>query len=95
MNNYLNEITPEMTKTVYSLIARNFENATPDEIKTYAKWTAILELQKDEIRQIRETRESELEIMRKSSEEQKEKALKTLELLAEKAKANLERANNG
>lgn len=94
MNNFMKEITSEMTETVDRLKRDNFKDATPDEIETYAEWSRIMALQSAEFENIRETRNAELAERRKNNEAQAKAAIDALEAQKELALAKLEAVKN-
>ena len=95
MNNFMKEITSEMTETVNRLKRENFKDATPDEIETYAEWSRIMALQSAEFESIRETRNAELEERRKNNAAQAKAAIDALEAQRDLALARLEAVKNG
>lgn len=95
MNNYIKEITPEMTETVDRLKRENFKDATAEEIEVYAEWSRIMALQSAEFENIRKTREQELEERRKNDAAQAKAAIDALEAQKELALARLEAVKNG
>lgn len=88
-------ITAEMTKTVDRLIASNFENATPEDIETYAEWTKIHALNKESFIRKNELREQESKKRQELFEQQAQTANDALTALAELAKAKLKAVENG
>lgn len=95
MNNYIKEITSEMTETVNRLKQSNFKDATPDEIEVYAEWSRIMALQSAEFESIRETRERESEERIKNDAAQTKAAIEALEAQRDLALARLEAVKNG
>ena len=95
MNNFIKRVTPEMTATVDKLKNANFENATPEEIETYAEWSQIMALQSAEFESIRETREKEAAERRKNDADLTKAALGALEAQTNLALAKLEMLKNG
>ena len=95
MNNFMKEITSEMTETVNRLKRENFKDATPEDIEVYAEWSRIMALQSAEFENIRETRERELEERRKNDAAQTKAAIDTLEAQKDLALARLEAVKNG
>lgn len=95
MNNFMKEITPEMTETVNRLKRENFKDATPDEVEIYAEWSRIMALQSAEFENIRETRERESEERRKNDAAQAKAAINALEAQRDLALARLEAVKNG
>lgn len=94
MENYIKQITPEMTRTVNELKARNFVDATPEEIELYARWAQLNALQSAEFEQHARLREQESEQRRKAFEEQANTALDALSTLRETALAKLKAVSN-
>ena len=95
MNNFMKEITSEMTETVNRLKRENFKDATPEDIETYAEWSRIMALQSAEFESIRETRNAELEERRKNNAAQAKAAIDALEAQRDLALARLEAVKNG
>lgn len=95
MSTYINEITPEMTKTVDRLINENFENATPEEIEIYAEWTKIHALHDAEFQAKAELRKQENEARIEQFKEQSKKAMDALDALTELAQAKLKAVEDG
>lgn len=95
MNNFMKEITPEMTKTVNRLKRDNFKDATPEEIEVYAEWSKLMALQSAEFENIRETRERELAERRENDAAQAKAAIDALEAQRDLALARLEAVKNG
>lgn len=95
MNNYIKEITPEMTETVDKLKRDNFKDATPEEIEVYAEWTRLMTLQSAEFENIRETRKRESEERIKNDAAQAKAAIDALEAQKKLALAKLEAVKNG
>jgi len=95
MNNFIKDITSEMTETVNRLKRENFKDATPEEIEVYAEWSRIMALQSAEFENIRETRERELEERRKNDAAQTKAAIDALEAQRDLALARLEMVKNG
>lgn len=95
MNNFMKEITPEMTETVNRLKRENFKDATPDEIEIYAEWSKMMALQSAEFENIREARERESEERRKNDAAQAKAAINALEAQRDLALARLEAVKNG
>ena len=95
MNNFMKEITPEMTETVNRLKRENFKDATPEDIETYAEWSRIMALQSAEFESIRKTRDREFEERRKNDEAQTKAAIDALEAQRDLALARLEAVKNG
>ena len=95
MENYLNEITPDMTRIVNDLLNRDFENATKDEIEVYAQWTRIHALHDSDIEEKREQRERRVQQRLEESKKQSEAAISALNALAELANAKLKAVENG
>jgi hypothetical protein len=95
MEMYMHEITPEMVSTVEDLVRRNFENATPDEIRTYGEWTAIIAVQQDEIEQQRRERRERTAREQERNEQQANAAINAMKALEELAKAKLKAVENG
>lgn len=95
MNNYIKEITPEMTETVDKLKRDNFKDATPEEIEVYTEWTRLMTLQSAEFENIRETRKRESEERIKNDAAQAKAAIDALEAQKELALARLEAVKNG
>lgn len=95
MRNYMKEITPEMVETVSKLERENFENATPDEIRTYGEWMRLNALQDAEFQDVRRIREEKHEQDLKLGQEQAEASLTALNALTELAQAKLKAVENG
>lgn len=95
MNNYIKEITSEMTETVDRLKRNNFKDATPEEIEVYAQWSKIIALQSAEFESIRETRERESQERIKNDAAQAKAAINALEAQRDLALARLEAVKNG
>lgn len=95
MENYIKEITPEMTLAVNELKARNFADATPEEIELYAQWSSIQRLQQEEFELNRQTRITVSEARAKSIQDEKEAAINALNSLTELAQAKLKAVENG
>lgn len=95
MENYLQGITPEMTKTVDKLISSNFEDATPEEIEIYGEWNRIHALHDADLQQKAEVRERESAERRELYRQQAESAMNALDALADLAKAKLKAVENG
>lgn len=89
MENYLKQITPEMTKTVNDLKARNFADATIEEIELYAQWKLINALQSEEFAQHVKLREEESKRRKDSFDAQANAALDALNTLKDIALAKL------
>lgn len=95
MSNHLKEATPEMIATVNKLKQTDFENATQEEIETYARFSSIIALHEDDIENRREIRQAESEERRELARQQAESAMNALDALAELAKAKLKAVENG
>lgn len=95
MENYLQGITPEMTKTVDKLISSNFENATPEEIEVYGEWNRLRALHDADLQQKAQVREQESAERRELYRQQAESAMNALDALADLAKAKLKAVENG
>lgn len=95
MENYMKQITPDMIRTVDDLKRREFKDATPEEIETYAQWSRINALQDAEFQHHREVRERESKARKESYEAQAKSAIDALNALADLAKAKLEAVENG
>ena len=88
-------ITAEMTATVDRLIATDFKDATPDEIKAYAEFQKIMALNSEASKQKRELRERESKARQNLFEQQAQSAMDALDALTELAKAKLKAVENG
>lgn len=95
MNNFMKEITSEMTETVNRLKRDNFKDATPEEIEVYAEWSRIMALQSAEFESIREMREQEMAERRENDAAQTKAAIDALEAQRDLALARLEAVKNG
>lgn len=95
MKNYLHEITADMTKTVDDLKRRNFENATPDEIELYAKWSSIVAMQDAEIAEHSRIRREESEAAKEATLKESQAAVDALNALADLAREKLKAVKNG
>lgn len=91
---YIDEITPEMCKTVDSLKARNFADATPEEIETYANWSRLMAMHDEDLRAKTEMRQRESEERRQLNRQQAQSAMNALDALAELAQAKLKAVEN-
>lgn len=95
MQNFMKEITPDMTRTVDDLKRRNFENATPEEIEIYAQWTQINAMQAREFQENARIRSEESAQRKAAFEKQANSALEALEILKDAALAKLKAVENG
>ena len=95
MENYLKNITPEMTRTVNNLINRDFENATKEEIEIYAEWSKLFALKDSERQQRREQRDAVIAQRIENSRNESKAAVDALNALTELAKAKLAEVENG
>ena len=83
-----------MTRTVNSLIERDFENATKDEIEVYAEWTKLLALHSADREQKRKEREKIIEARIEESKQQADAAIEALNALTNLAVAKREAVEN-
>ena len=95
MASYLNELSAEMTKTVDKLKKTNFKDATPEEIETYAQWSAIMAAPREDLAHRKQVREAESEKLIAMRQEEKESAINALNALVELAQARLKAVENG
>lgn len=95
MENTLKDITPEMTLVVNDLIARDFEDATKEEIELYANWSRIHALHDSEVLERREMREVEIRQRMENSKREADAAIEALNALTELAQARLKAVENG
>lgn len=89
MGDYSKQITREMVELVDRLEHDNFENATPDEIREYAKFQTLIELDREEFRNRHELRVKESTERRELNRRQAESAMNALDALTELAQAKL------
>ena len=89
MGDYSKQITREMVELVDRLEHDNFENATPDEIREYAKFQTLIELDREEFRDRHELRMKESAERRELNRQQAESAMNALDSLAKLAQAKL------
>ena len=89
MGDYSKEITREMVELVDRLEHDNFENATPDEIREYAKFQTFIAMDREEFKNRHELRMKESAERRELNRQQAESAMNALDALAELAQAKL------
>lgn len=94
MQNYLDDITPEMTATVDKLKANNFEGATPEEIETYAQFVSLTSAQRKETEYRKEIMERQSIEQLELDKKQAQSAINALDALTELAKAKLKAVEN-
>lgn len=87
--NHMSKITPEMTKTVDSLIKRNFEDATKEEIETYTQFQVYMALHDQEIEEKRRERNERIAASKAATRAETDAAIEALNALAEMANAKL------
>lgn len=95
MQNYMKEITPEMTAIVNKLKQTNFKDATPEEIEIYAQWSMLTSLHKQELDTLDEERKQRIKQNMEQSKKESEAAIKALKALADLAEAKLKAVNDG
>lgn len=89
MGDYSKQITREMVEMVDRLEHDNFENATPDEIREYAKFQTLIAMDREEFKSRHEIRTKESAERRELNKQQAESAMGALNALAELAQAKL------
>lgn len=94
-NNYLKEISPDMTRTVNDLVNRDFENATKEEIEAYAQFQVQLALHADEVEQIRAARDEKIKRDKEDSAALLKASMDALNSLEKLAQEKLKAVGNG
>ena len=94
-NNYLKEISPDMTRTVNDLVNRDFENATKEEIEAYAQFQVKIALHADEVEQIRAARDEKIKQDKEDSASLVKASIDALNLLERLAQEKLKAVENG
>lgn len=89
MGDYSKQITREMVELVDRLEHDNFENATPDEIREYARFQTLIAMDREEFRNRHEMREKESAERRELNRQQAQSAMNALDALTELAQAKL------
>lgn len=89
MGDYSKQITREMVELVDRLEHDNFENATPDEIREYARFQTLIAMDREEFRNRHELRSKESAERRELNRQQAQSAMNALDSLAELAQAKL------
>ena len=89
MGDYSKQITREMVELVDRLEHDNFENATPDEIREYARFQTLIAMDREEFKNRHELRSKESAERRELNRQQAQSAMNALDSLAELAQAKL------
>ena len=89
MGEYAKQVTREMVETVDRLEKNNFENATPDEIREYARFQTLMALDGEDFRNRHELRVKESAERREQNRQQAQSAMNALDALTELAHAKL------
>ena len=92
---YIEDITPDVTRRVNELKASNFEGATPEDIELYAAWTAKMQMQSDYFEQQRRQRDEMHALKLENAIQDAQTSKEALEALRDAAYAKLEAVKNG
>lgn len=89
MGDYAKQITREMVELVDRLEFDDFENATADEIKEYARFKTLIALDSEEFKNRHELRVKESAERKEQNAKQAKSAMDALNALTELAQAKL------
>ena len=89
MGDYAKQITREMVELVDRLEFNDFENATADEIKEYARFQTLIALNSEDFKNRHELRVKESAERKEQNRKQAQSAMNALDALTELAHAKL------